>query len=436
MRIFCSLAILLYLSIPAPAHELVEFPPIPCPQQEDKGGDCQISVQHDLAGLHFSAPDALFAQLDCLLGQSFFYSLAILLKSTEKSTDNPHFEDYLKRCRVGFDALLSAQLGIGRFPTASQVPHIKKALGQRVHIAQWMALIKEAQDLPRYFPEEKARFARARAILKQIRSIPSPFWRSWIELALALHSSNRAWIQRQAHQIATTGYRQIFFHLPHGFEPSGQAEINPLLMHILQKFIQHTGEQHLGRLISGKLAQLSGQASTTWDRPFYDNWRLSELRQVSKKGPRTRRYFDFWYSKYLGRTSTMERQNFLNAVLTPRTLEEAHPSQLWVFGEDFAAEGPRLRPILDKKLANLWKSKSFYQRLVVVQLLANPTLKEELAKSLPAMNRPLAEIRRDYFRELLHSGQAPELALYHLIKMGDLDRKYLWWVALSRRTNT
>ena len=419
-----------FLSLHALLAQKMPLAPIPCPNQA-AGENCQITVKKSLTGLIFSAPDALFGDLSCDDGKLFFYALATLLKKREGG-ENPLFQNYVQRCKTRFDPLLAAQWQLKLSPkTSPRALEIKQHLQARPHFAQWMALFGEALELPQYFPKEKDRLARSRTLLKQMAPIKSNFWRHWPELALSLHTSNTGWMHKLVRQILATGRTQIFFH-PLGGRPSesDQNKMHQLFVNAIQKFVQKSGDARLGRMISGKMAEFSGLKSRSPATPYYDNWTLSELRAIGKKGPMVRRYFDFWYSKYLGRTAETERKIFLQQILSVRSIKEAHPSQLWVFADDLPAKAP-LHDALMEKLKVYWKSEDLYQRLVVLELLSNQSLKEKLAKDIPHLSRPTLQIEREFFRELLRSGDAPEFALYHLIRLGDLDHQALWWQALE-----
>ena len=412
------------------AQEMRPPSPIPCPKQTE-GGNCQIAVHKTLAGLTFQAPDALFDSLSCNDGKLFFYALAALLKKREGG-ENPHFKSYVERCKNRFDPLLSAQWELKVSPkTSPRALEIKKRIQKKAHFAGWMALFSEALELPQYFPRKQDRMIRSRALLKQMAPIKSNFWRNWIELALSLHTSNTGWMHKIVRQILTTGQAQIFFHTPRGdLNDSDKNKMHQLLASAIQKFVQKSGDVRLGRILSSKMGEFSGKKTLSWSAPYYDNWPLSELRAMGKKGPYARHYFDFWYSKYLGRTSELERKTFLREILSERTIRKAHPSQLWVFADGLPDRAP-LHDALMEKLKVFWKSENLYQRFVVVRLLSNDSLKEKLAKEIPELSRPTFQIEREFFRQLLRSGDAPELALYHLIRLGDLDHQALWWQALK-----
>ncbi len=371
-----------------------------------------------------------------------------ILKKRQESDDQ--FNQYLRQCRASFDSLLRVQLDFTdavfgmnevnihkwlkskglNFKKRFKIVSRRRQFSVSIHFSQWISLFKEALNLEKELKEEKKIFNKGQEILRQISNMRSNFWRSWIELAVALNTSNHAWARQQVAKIIKTGPYEVFFHAPLNFEKRMEIEIIELFSLAIQRFKKKIKNEMLSRILIDELNQLGNSIEfRSFSGRFNSDWSLAELRGMSKKELFVRKYFDFWYSKYFNRTAEVELRSFLREVLTPRTLKKALVSQLWVFAY-YLPSDQKLRKILSEKLVKAWRSKDMYKKFVVIRLLGQKPIKRALQKEIPEFSKARFQIERNYFRKLLDSGVAVHFALYHLMRLGDKDRENLWWLVI------
>ena len=393
----------------------------------------EIPLPHDIGLLGFKfLPQKWVPPENCKEGNQFHHKMMTLLRKKEEKEQkikDDTLDRYIKRCLLSFDSLF-----------VSQLEALEKGLDKKIKesgslpLPRWISLFQESLSLQEKLRERKKILFRGREILEEISFLKSSFWRSWIELALALNTpENFAWPKRPISRTIKTGPYENFFYAPWGGRENREEEVAKLLVFALKKFKRVSRNKILPKILADKLNQLQANIEFKALKIFFRaNWSLAKLRSLSPRGLITRTYFDFWYSKYFNRTSEGEMSAFLQQVLNVRVLKRASLAQFWVF-EHYFPEKDTLKKIIFKRLEMAWKSKDLYKKFIVIKLLAREEIKKELEKKIPELKGPYTAIQKQYFRILLDSQAASQFALYHLMHLEDTNPEYLWEIVGGKK---
>lgn len=160
------------------------------------------------------------------------------------------------------------------------------------------------------------------------------------------------------------------------------------------------------------------------------NWSLADLRRLSRGGRRGREYFDFWYSSLKGRTTKNEILSYFQRSLNPDIIKEMSPHALWVFSEYLPNDKDERSEIINRGI-KLGKSTDPYTRFIVFNLSSQEPLKMALAPEISWMKGATFNVKRMLHSDSLDRGQAINYSIYNLLKMGDKNEEFLWWLALQ-----
>jgi len=160
------------------------------------------------------------------------------------------------------------------------------------------------------------------------------------------------------------------------------------------------------------------------------NWSLADLRRLSREGRRGREYFEFWYSSLKGRTTQNEILSYFQRSLNPDVIREMSPHSLWVFSEYLPNDKNERAEIIERGI-KLGKTDDTYFRFVVFGLTTQEPLKKAISPKISWMKGATFNIKRSLHSNSLNNGEAINYSIYNLLKMGDKNEEFLWWLALN-----
>jgi hypothetical protein len=195
--------------------------------------------------------------------------------------------------------------------------------------------------------------------------------------------------------------------------------------------LEKIGEHDLTKMFTSRIDGHFGQGTTTiWpDNYREEDWSLALIRQKTHSKMLAKRYFSYWFFEMLGRTSDIEIKSFMDQTLDEETLSEFSLSHLWVFINHLPS-GKKEREQVIQLVKRAYYSKELSDRFMAITLLSQPAIKQALAVLDPTFARPLFQLERAYYTELLENGIARKFAYAHLWRLGDRSRDYLWRLAL------
>ncbi len=158
---------------------------------------------------------------------------------------------------------------------------------------------------------------------------------------------------------------------------------------------------------------------------FNSLWPLQEVREIIKKTMFANKFFDFWYIHLLNRTSDNNLRTLMRTMLSHDILIKAEVSQFWLFKHYYPGD-PKLREVITQKLMRTWESKNSEGQLLVLSVMENSILKRDMAKLDNYFDKPLFQIKRDYYKKSLKNKKLSEFAVYQLTNLGDTKMENIW----------
>jgi len=306
-----------------------------------------------------------------------------------------------------------------RLRIQSQFSQKKKVRAEKTLVIENLKLILEGKNLDTSFKRSK--------MLKAVKRIKSRFWQRIIEFPIALEANNKVWLSRLKKSLCQ---ESPYYHDVRGWDFSTEEVllVRDYFLNILKQYSDKYGEDEELKILAEKLSLYgkSNEFKTIRSR-FDSDWSLSEIRENFKNPYLRNKYFDFWFLVLMNRTSDMELDQRIRESLSQKVLTKALDSQFWVFEYFFPADSD-LRAIIYKRFDSQWRGRDRIHRFQVLRSLSRSAIKKGLAKRNPEFNRAIFQIKRQYFSELLLSGEATHFAFYQLAKLGDRDSDNLWWL--------
>ena len=259
--------------------------------------------------------------------------------------------------------------------------------------------------------------------LKKVENIKNNLLRRLSHLALALNVNNLGWGNQVVKKILKINEYDLMLN------PIRQQKNEEEFVVLLEILLKEYSEKSKDILKAQMLANLFyhyGQSNSykVLVNRFNSLWPLLEVREIIKKTMFAGEFFNFWYIHLLNRTSDNNLRALMRGMLDNDTIERADISQFWVFDYYYPGD-PKLRNIITQKLYKAWESKSIKDQLIILKVLNNGILKRDLAKLNNYFDKPLFQIKREFFKNNLSNPILTEYSLFNLTILGDTKLKNL-----------
>jgi hypothetical protein len=135
-------------------------------------------------------------------------------------------------------------------------------------------------------------------------------------------------------------------------------------------------------------------------------------------------FFPFWFFLLFDQISENEKYDLANKYFDPFLIRNYFENVGWVL-EYYFPLGEDLRKTIFSSAESLSKQKSAKSLNLWLRLLNQKTIKSELEKQDAEIAKPLFNIQRKTYSELLKNKQACSYSFYSLLKLGDEQKIYL-----------
>ncbi len=365
------------------------------------------------------------------------------------------WDDYLNRCLLSLETNYQKLLGLPSLKgkTLNEVEAILKQISfpqslKDQIISTWKLKYKNdqfQQDLDELkelvAAESKAltapqSFFAAKKVWYRIKDSPNlqgSFLKKLLEMLSALRVKNIEWARRALSEALFIDPYQFALEVdPAHLEGSELADYKKQVVEAIKIIAAKLPNETLVQMYVNALASLTGDEALVKlrDEMGY-RWSLVDIRNFIKDRMVGSAFPHVWFAALSGRTTQVEIDSYLDSALEVQKLSKWTWDKLWLFRVFFPASTKIRSEIYSqiKELGNISKP-NFHQRLLLVQLAENATVKRELRESVPMYQLPTFQIKREFYRELFSSGRAPQFALYQLWFMGDIGEDGLLWFAI------
>jgi hypothetical protein len=386
-----------------------------------------------LRGFYFEKININFPK-DCVGLENF--DLKILTIFTKRSGIKNGLDEYLERCQKNFSKIFKIQLSqVNKSPDALEkivtvLPaEVNKEKIKEIYYSE--GLKNNQLPLLEFFikviNQEKDKIGRRVLILETIKNQPDSLWKYLLELSVALESDNQAWSKKIAIKIINMGPKEPSF--PRAIE---SLELTNKLGPSLKKFLDTVKvklkDKMLKKMLVNQLVNLAPTENLQDELPFWSaDWTLSDMRGFLDSKNYGKPFIGFWFMELISATHEAEVMRFLAEVLDEEVVKKYGKSYSWLL--TFNAL-PALETQIITIFKDLWESGESYNRYLVLELLENSKIKELMAKDIPELSKPLFQLKRALFFNMLKRGENLNFSIYQLLKLGDRSDELLWWASL------
>ncbi len=388
-----------------------------------------------MAGFYFEKIEVQLPE-DC---SGIDFDLKILILLGKRDGDNQEIDQFITKCRNHFSNEFLFQL--------SQVNNKKESLEKilkRVATEPEKEKIQEIfltnrfknpqKELLDFFiqimNEEKDNIKRSTITLKAIQKQPEGLLKYLLELSVALDSDNQAWSKKIAKKIINMEPHELLFQRVIDSEEL-KKQVRDVIQVFLTKFKLKFKNEMLKKMFLNQLSILYPSENFKNGDTFWStDWNLSEMKNFLGSRNYGRPFIGFWFLELISATHEAEVMQFLKEVLDKETVSKNGRSFPWIF-TFYPSENFRSEVIAIFK--DLWNTGSSYQKFLVLESLENPRIKEVISKEIPELSKPIFQIKRTLFLNMLKKGENLNFSIYQLLKLGDRSEELLWWVTFFEK---
>lgn len=385
-----------------------------------------------MRGFYFDKINIEFPK-DCTGLEDFeFRMLAIFSK---RNGINNGLEEYLGNCQKNVSKVFKIQLSqinksldswdkiLSTLPSEINKEKIKEIYNSNGLKNNQAALL---EFFIKVINEEKTKIGRRILILETIKNQPDGLLKYLLELSVALEIDNQAWSKKIAKKIINIGPRELLF--TRAIEsPELYNKFVPTLKMFLETVKIKLKDKMLKKMLVNQLVNLAPTENLKEELPFWSaDWTLSEMRAFLGSKNYGKPFIGFWYLELISSTHEAEVIRFLKEVLDEEGVKNYGESFSWLFPH---YPVPALESSIITIFKNLWESGGSYNRYLVLELLENSKIKQLMAKDIQELAKPLFQLKRDLFFNMLKRGENLNFSIYQLLKLGDRSDELLWWAS-------
>jgi hypothetical protein len=384
-----------------------------------------------------------YANLGCQHAADYVVELALLYD--EKMYDGERSKVYLERCgnflRLDFQQMLTFDGKTSTYLATTGMP--KEQIENIVSLVQKQkeqlhatreALISLRQLIRtegKNFSDEE-RYKILQSSRDTISKFSGPYFRHLGEIVLTQKAGNKGASRNLLRKfINMNPFRIAFEFSPWLYNEEWTKEDQEKLFLEVSLYIAKVFKREMPLEVDIFMTLISQMHETrlisSMSSNYQTDWSLVRIREAIALDVIAYSYPSFWYSQLSHRTSTTLVNGYLNEFLDSRLSKQTLAESLWIFLDQTPAGDRRSKSIVDQ--AHSLSKEDWYHQFVLLEFLARPGFRDDLSKIDSQLGRPVFLMKREYFRNLYHSGLAPSFSLMQLALLGDLDRNYLWMMA-------
>lgn len=252
-----------------------------------------------------------------------------------------------------------------------------------------------------------------------------------VDFLISLNTNNIAWMKKSARKLLLYHPTSFRFNFEKIFEKESDYDIftEKLSIYLKQK-IDKIDEDNLKKMIINHFDNLFF-ANYGKKLDIDSSYSLSELRDSLKSVIFGKPYFDYWFFRFLGRTSFDESYSTLSAHLSTDVLKKLEDQRLWVLLYYMSGD-EAWREQFELKLKTMSQGQDPFLKEIYITLLSDPVVKQMLSKNSKELSAPFFRVQRDHYRKSLESRFNSEYSIFKLISIGDVDRDLFWIYVASK----
>lgn len=327
----------------------------------------------------------------------------------------------------GDDKAISDYLKEGGFTLKKRLQlqsYFRQKNNNNIQKKQVISLIKLARE-DKYFEDIQFR----ESFLRDIKGLKYSLWSQLLKLKIAIHAKNFLWVDKLKKEILKMSPYSLYVK-SHSFSEDEEQVVKDFLIKVLDSYRKLPGNLENSKLIGKYLSRVLEQKDLGFlEKRYNADWSLSEIRNKMKNPIHQYDFFDFWFFLLMNRSSDLDVKSRIRDFLNQSILSHAEDGQFWIF-EYFFPGGTELRSLLKTRLLEMWQKGDLVSKYTVLRVLLNNKAKSFLSKQDRVFQRGDFQLRREYFKELLNTGESTTFAFYNLIKLGNRDQNDLWWLIM------
>lgn len=301
---------------------------------------------------------------------------------------------------------------------------------------QMQSLLMALEEFLRWEPQNKDRskvYRASKEFQNELEKHPPGYLKKLGEVLLAIKIDNESWALNKLVEFfnmhpARLGfdlYRQVFT------QQWDQDRHDKLILGIgieITKYFKKKYPEEMDIFMTSLKQSGDSRVFSSLSQAFGTDWSLARLRESVEKGQRARQYPSFWFSQLSYRTSSGQIDQFLRDLFINTKRYPLSPEALWIFAENFPRLENEREHLVEVSIKG--EQEDFYYRYLVLQLLEHGAFKKLIESKNQKFSRPLFQLKRQSLRQGLKNLRAPEWMLFELLKLGDYQKDYLWYIGL------
>lgn len=313
-----------------------------------------------------------------------------------------------------------------------QIFELEKKIGLKKSINEIIPLfntiikdLKNKKKMEKFDEDQSQLFFFEREQIKSMANFEQGFFKNLIEALIYSKINNHAKAKTKISQILKIDLMELVFELNFSSQNQYKETYKNILIAVEMlspKFKEDTEFKLLLNYLS--LVEKNADIQKLIN-DFDANWSLNEVRNLSKSYRYGRNYLGFWFKVLNKRSFRIEVNEYLKKMLDEDSVKRHGDDILWIF-KHFLPPDDKIRDGIYEGIYQKSKEKMIYSRFLILDLMEQNTIRKNLSKKIPLLKRPIFNLKRTFYLDLLGRGIAIDFSLYQLYLLGERNQEIFW----------
>ncbi len=210
---------------------------------------------------------------------------------------------------------------------------------------------------------------------------------------------------------------------------SASKENLTIIIEILKVIHQNVNDRLLLKMFTLKFSKLAPTEFNGEIRRNFDVVLSEDEIKTGINSPRYKNYYLFWIDILQKRGMDLDLKKMIRKIVNSQEMIDSFHRLFPLLTIHFPTD-ENIKVAILKLMKESGESKDFWKKYVYLYLLDNLNIRTIYGK-FEKTNLPASfNLKRNYFIELLNSGQARTFAVYNLLMLGDYSPELFFWIVL------
>lgn len=284
-----------------------------------------------------------------------------------------------------------------------------------IKLDEYLKQVQDSKDMAEIYYANKN-------FMKFLDESKSFYYKRVFTPLIALNAGNESWFYSSLNELMMTDPRRVYFE-KNFLSEKKSSNYKKMVQEIFKKYMNRINVDYEQIAFSLYMSHYS------FDEDIFSEVSYAQIKDIIKSDRKSRLLFPLWlYGIYKNGTSS-EFLEYFNSATNLENLDRLNIDQFQIFEFSWPTNDIK-REVLVSKLIQIGQDKDEFSRYLFSSLLGNETIRSSFNQSNKKIDTPQFSLSRSFYKSSLEDGVGVVFSLYNLMKAGDLNKLYLWWLVL------